>query len=148
MTDLVVVPLSPLAAAVKARLDTIPNATGFLSEAVDVPTIAQGDKRAKPYWVFHPGDGDPLVEPDLGDSAVELAWSFSVTLAAGLQEDLLQLADRAKPLLFRWVPVVEGLVCGQLHTPPGFTAPLLLDRQVSPHRPYLVWQFTSIITSA
>lgn len=143
---LTVVPLSPLAAALKARLEAIANATVFVSEAVNVPVIRDGI--AKPYVVLHPGAGDPLPEPDLADAGVDLAWLFSVTCAAGLTGDLLQLVDRVNAGLFRWVPVVEGLVCGQLHTPPGFSAPLLLDRTVSPHRPYVPLQFTSLITAA
>lgn len=148
MTDLVVVPLRPVAAAVKARLEGIGNVIVYDSEATGVPTIASGDQRAKPYVVFNPGVGDPMPEPDLGDQAVDLAWSFSVTCAAGLLEDLLALVDRVNASLFRWTPLVEGLVCGQLHTPPGYSAPQLLDRSVMPHRPYVVLQFTSLITSA
>jgi hypothetical protein len=141
------VELRPLAAAVKAQLETVANATGYVNEAVAVPLLANGDGRVEPYWVFHPGGGDPEIERDLADCAVELDWAFQVTCGAGFVEDLQALVDRVNVALFRWVPLVDGLVCGPLRPPPGFRPPLLLDRTVSPHRPYMPLQFTSLITA-
>lgn len=142
-----VVSLPEVSAAVMARLGTVSNATGFEGEAVNVPLIPGGDGRAKPYWVYRPGAGDPAVEPDLGDCAVELAWSMSLTCAAGTVEDLLHLVDRVNTALYRWIPTVAGYVCGPLRPPPGFRTSVQLDRSTTPHRPFMVLEFGSIITA-
>lgn len=148
MTTPVVVSLRDLYLAVMARLATIPNVDHvYETEAKDVALLDHGDGLAAPYLVFHPGAGDPGIEQDLADTNVVLDWRFQVTCAAGLTEDLLELVDRTNTALYRWIPVVDGLICGQLHMPPGFQVGIQLDRQITPHRPFLPLQFTSTITA-
>lgn len=125
----------------------LPNVPGYVTEAVDVPLIANSDGRTVPYWVLHPYAPSTDAEPDLADTVVDGEWMFQVTAAAGLTDDLTALVDRIHAALYRWVPASAGLVIGQLKPPPGYQAPALLDRDVTPHRPYMPLQYQALVTT-
>jgi hypothetical protein len=136
-----------MADSVVARLAELTHDQAYETEAKDVPLL-ENSSLAAPYYVVHFGAGDPVVEPDLAGCAVELDWDFQVTCAAGVTTDVLALVDRVMAKLFRWTPVVAGFSPGRLTVPPGYKPSVQLDRQVTPHRPYVALQFTSIITTA
>lgn len=99
-----------------------------------VGTTVDQARRIAPYVVAFPGAGDPIVEPDLAETADELAWPLRLVVAAGYEEDLLDAVDRVHAWLFRWSPVVDGIVCGRFTTPPGFAAGVRRFDQVTPIR--------------
>lgn len=138
-----------LAAAVKARLDTVTNATHWLGEPTDpLPTIAGSDGRVQPYTILWAGAGTPTLEQDAADTAVDLDWLIQVTCAGGYVDDVLALVTRVDAALYRWAPTVDGLVCGPLRPPTGFDpGPVRLDRDVTPHRPFVPLQYRSTITA-
>lgn len=125
----------------------LPSVLGYVTEATDVPVIANSDGRAVPYWVLHPFAPSTDAEPDLADTVVDGWWMFQITAAAGLTVDLTVLVDRLHAALYRWVPAVDGLVVGQLKPPPGYRPPVLLDRDVTPHRPYAPLQYQALVTT-
>lgn len=125
----------------------LPNVPWYVTEATDVPLIPNSDGRAVPYWVLHPMAPSTDAEPDLADTVVDAYWMFQVTCAAGATADLTALMDRVHAALYRWVPSVAGLVVGQLKPPPGYQPPVLLDRDVTPHRPYAPLQYQALITT-
>ena len=134
--------------AVTDRLEgQLPGVPGWVTEAGDVPTIPNSDGRVVPYWVLHASAPSTDAEPDLADTVVDGWWLFQVTAAAGLTVDLTVLVDRIHAALYRWVPAVPGLVVGQLKPPPGYQAPVLLDRDVTPHRPYAPMQYQALIAT-
>lgn len=104
--------------------------------------------RVAPYVVAFGGGGRPDVEPDLGDSAVDLDWGLQLVCAAGFINDVLQLADRIHDHLFRWAPVVAGVVVGELRPPTGYD-PGVVRRfdQVKPIRFELPLQYRLIATT-
>lgn len=133
-----------LAAAVDARLRAeIAGVTGYRTEAVDVPIVANSNGRAAQYWVLTVSAGTPTDQQDLGDSVVDLDWLIQVTAAAGDEDDVLELVQRIDAALHRWAPTVSDLVCGPLRPPPGYDALLQLDRSVQPHRPFVPLQYGS-----
>lgn len=162
MTTVPVVSRRTLLGTVYARLrDQVPAASGYVTEAGQVPPYDGNDGKfeavptvdtaghVKPYWVLVGGAGDPIVDRDLGDTVVELDWPLTVTCAAGWAADLLELAGDVHTALFRWAPDLgAGYSAGPFRPPPGFQAPSLLDRDVTPHRPYLQLQFTTLITAS
>lgn len=140
-----------VARAVAERLATIPTAPtyfGAVGRRVD-GTLDQGpqpkgpdDPRVQPYAVLFPGFGGPGEEPDLGEAHTDLVIPFPVTVAGGDPEDVLALADRVHALLWRWAPGPLGsdgarFIAGPLRTPPGYRAELLVDRVITPHRPFV-----------
>lgn len=138
-----------LTATVHARLaGTVTHATGYVGEADDVPLIANSDRRAAPYWVLHPALGSEDAELDLGDTLQAVDWPIQVTCAAGYTDDLQALVDRVHDALYRFEMTIPGLVCGPFRPPPGYAAPFLLDRDVTPHRPYVPLQYVAPITLA
>lgn len=128
--------------------DTVSNAKQYVSEADDVPLIPGSDGRVVPYYVVHPAVGSIDAELDLADTIVAIDWPVQVTCAAGYVLDLPALVDRVHAALYRWEPAVTGLVCGPFAPPPGYQAPFLLDRDISPHRPYVPLQYVTSITTA
>lgn len=138
-----------LTGAVFDRLQaTVTHAKGYVSEADNPPLVAGGDGRPAPYWVLHPSFGSEGAELDLGDSIVAVDWPIGVTCVAGYPDDLQALVDRVHAALYRWEPAVTGLVCGPFRPPPGYQAPFLLARDVTPHRPYVPLQYVAPITAA
>lgn len=144
----------PLALAVATRLAGVTNATGYFGQVgpmnglpgvtgtpADPPPKSTDDARVKPYFVMFPGIGLPGDEPDLGDTLVDLDWSFGVTVAGGDIQDVLALVDRIDALLYRWAPTVAGFQCGPLRYPPGRDVPLLLDQAFKPVRHYAPLQY-------
>lgn len=144
---LTTVPYAQLVAAVRTRLATVTNATGYDLEAVDVPLQPNSGGRAAPYWVLTPGLGSPGSELDLGDTTVDVDWLIQVTCAAGNTDDLTLLVDRVHVALFRWAPTVSGLVCGPFKPPPGYRPEVQTDRSVTPHRPFVPLQYVAPITA-
>lgn len=138
-----------LTAAVQARLaDAVTDAQRYTSEADKVPLIPDSDGRAVAYYVLHPTSGSEDGELDLGDTVTAIDWGIQVTCAAGYVLDLQALVDRVHAAMYRWEPTVDGLVCGPFRPPPGYSAPFLLDRDVTPHRPYVPLQYVAPITAA
>lgn len=133
-----------LTAAVFGRLQTVANATHFLGEPGVIPMEAG---YATPYTCLWPGLGNPDVELDLADTTVDLSWDLAITCAAGFTTDVTALVDRVMTALYRWSPAVDGLVCGPLRPPDGYAPAMLLDRDVTPHRPYTRLEFRSTITA-
>jgi len=148
VTTLTVVPRRLLIAAVQDRQQTITHAEHFLGEAVHVTKKSGGSGEVGPYTVLHPFPGGPPDEQDLGDAAVDLDWLFQITVASGDPEDIPALIDRVDAMFYRWIPTVEGLVCGPCKPPPGFQAgPILVDRDQSPHRFFVPLQYRTTITA-
>lgn len=138
---------SPLVAAVRARLLSVTNAVGYVTEPVNVPTTDQAG-HVVPYWVLHASTGTPSPEQDLGDTAVDLDWWIQVTCAGAFPDDVHALVTRVDAALYRWEPTVPGYACGRLVPPPGYApGPLLLDRTVTPFRPFAALQFQTRITA-
>lgn len=150
MTVTAVIDRKALADAVAARLrDELPDVTGFQGEAVDVPLAPDGDGRALPYWVLHVSPGGPTDQQDLGDTVIDLDWSFQITCAAGEEADVQALMSDVDAVIYRWRPTVDGLVCGPCKPPFGFTGiPIQRDRSVTPHRPFVPLQYVTTITAS
>lgn len=91
-------------------------------------------RRVAPYAVVFAGGGNPLVEPDLARTSDELEWPLRGVVAAGYEDDLLDAYDRLHTHLFRWSPVVDGIVCGRYEPPPGYDPAVRRFDQVSPIR--------------
>lgn len=142
-----------LADAVLARLrDQIPAAsstpptTGYLSKPVDVPRL-DGEGHVQRYWVLHPFHGTPSPEQDLADTAVDLDWPFQVTVAAATPRACIELATLVDAALYRWTPLVTGMVCGRCHPPDGYDPGLPReDTTVTPSRYVLPLQFRTTTT--
>lgn len=139
-----------LADTVEARLrDQLPDVDGYQVEAIDVPLAEGGDGRIVPYWVLHVNPGGPTDEQDLGDTVIDLDWGFQITCAGGTPQDVQALVSDVDAAIFRWRPVVDGLVCGPCKPPLGFTGiPIQLDRSVTPHRPFTPLQYVTRITKS
>jgi hypothetical protein len=137
-----------LADAVETRLrDQLPDVEGYQGEAVDVPLADGGDGRVVPYWVLHVAPGGPTDQQDLGDTVIDLDWPFQITCAGGTEADVQALMSDVDAAIFRWRPVIAGLVCGPCKPPFGFTGiPIQLDRSVTPHRPFVPLQYVTTIT--
>lgn len=76
--------------------------------------------RIAPYVVVFGGIGNPLVEPDVADTADELDWTLHLLCAAAYAEDCLALVDRVHSRLFRAELVHADVVVGRLAPPPGY----------------------------
>lgn len=139
-----------LADAVEARLrDELPDVVGYQVQAVDVPLAEGGDGRVVPYWVLHVNPGGPTDQQDLGDTVIDLDWGFQITCAAGEPADVQALMSDVDAAISRWVPAVDGLVCGPCRPPVGFTGiPIQLDRSVTPYRPFVPLQYVTRITKS
>lgn len=139
-----------LADAVEARLrDQLADIVGYQGEAVDVPLAAGGDGRVVPYWVLHVSPGTPTDQLDLADTVVDLDWGFQITCAGGASADVQALMSDVDAVIFRWRPVLAGLVCGPCKPPLGFDpGPIRLDRSVTPHRPVVPLQYVTRITKS
>lgn len=139
-----------LADAVEARLrDQLPTVAGYVGEANDVPLAPNGDGRVLPYWVLHVASGGPTNQVDLGDCGIDLDWPFQITCAGGTTDDVTALLSDVDAVIFRWRPVVDGLVCGPCRPPLGFTGtPIQIDRSVTPHRPFMPLQYLTTITKS
>lgn len=149
MTGLLVVDRNPLADAVEARLRAqVTGAHGFVGEPSKIPIKPGSDDRPEPYWVLHPWAGTPTGEDDLADTAVDLAWGFQLNVAGDSVYDVLGLLGKVDAALYRWTPVVEGLVCGRLKPPTGFDPgnPRRDDTE-KPHRFWLPLQYRTTVTA-
>lgn len=143
-----------LADAVDARLrDQLPGVQGYQGEAVDVPRLptaggdANTDGLVVPYWVLHVSPGTPGPELDLADTVVDIDWGFTITCAGAFVADVQALMSDVDAAIFRWRPIVAGLVCGPCKPPFGFTpGPIRPDRTFTPHRPYVPLEYVSHIT--
>lgn len=133
------VPRMALAAAVKARLETLAGVTVYDGEVPSrPPVIPDGTGRVMPYVVIYPSPGRPHDDADLGECNDDLDWTVQVTCAAGHVRDLLDLVDRVHSLLHRWAPVVDGVNVGRLQWPRGYDAgPSRRDEDVDPPRHFL-----------
>lgn len=149
-----------LANAIATRLSTVTNAVGYYGQigrpltipapggwVADPPEKSATDKRVKPYFVLYPGAGAPTDEQDLGMSGEDLTALVQVTVAGGDVEDVLALVDRVDAALLRWAPSIEGVVAGFLWPPTGYSPPQLIDRTVTPHRPYVPLQYQLTATT-
>lgn len=136
-----------LVEAAWAQLQSVSDQTAFLGEATEAPLIGGSSSHVAPYTVLYPGAGTPTVEVDMGDTAVDLEWLIQITCSAGYTRDLAALVTRVDAAFYRWVPVLDGVVCGPLKPPPGFQQLQLLDRDVSPHRPYVPLQYRTTVTA-
>lgn len=76
--------------------------------------------RIAPYVVAFGGVGNPVVEPDVGDTADELDWTLHLLVAAGYAADCLDAVDRVHAQLFRAELVHAGVVVGRLAPPLGY----------------------------
>lgn len=142
-----VIPRSPIVAAVMARLNAVPNAVGYETQPINVPTTDAAGHVA-PYWVLHTSTGTPSPEQDVAETAVDLDWWIQITCAGAFPADVTALVTRIDAALYRWEPAVTGFVCGRLVPPPGFDpGPLRLDRDVQPYRPFTVLQYQTRITA-
>lgn len=145
--------------AVAAHLAGVTNATGYYGQVgrplpgvdpatvpADPPPKSPTDPRVRPYFIVYPTAGVPGPDPDLADVADDLTLPLRITAAAGDVEDLLGLIDRIETRLHRWTPTVVGLALGRVVHPIGYAAPpILLGRDVNPHRHYtsLTYQVTA-----
>lgn len=108
---------------------------------------SKSDQRVRPYFIVFPGAGTPGPENDVGDSLIDLATAFQVTVAGGDIDDVLALTDRVHELLFRWAPGVLGtapdfFTAGPLRVPPGYDpGPVRTDTGVKPQRLYVPLQY-------
>jgi len=136
-------------AAVTARLTS--QLTGVLRydlEAVDVPLIPGSGSRVQPYYVLTPFPGGPSGEDDLADTLVDIEFSCQITCVAAEVGDLMSLVTRVDAAMLRWSATIPGLGCGRFRPPPGYQPPTLLDRTVTPHRPYVPLQYGARVFSA
>lgn len=138
-----------LNAALWDQLATVSGATKWAGEpTLPLPLVPGSDGRVAPYLVFWPSFGTPSDEQNLNDTSVDVDWLIQVTCAAGTDDAVAALATRVDAALYRWVPVINGLVCGPMKPPSGYDpGPIRLDRNVNPHRPFLPLQYRSIITA-
>jgi len=132
-----------MADAVEARARTVANAHGYVLEAGDVPRVEGGDGRVEPYWVLTVSPGAPTPEQDVAATVDDLDWLIQFTVAGGWAADVQDLAARLHASLYRWAPTVAGVVCGPLAPPPGYLPLIQLDRQFTPHRPFVPLQYVS-----
>lgn len=140
-----------------ARLRTIPGPgpviTVFEGEVPGKPPLLKvganvdQSRRVAPYVVAFASGGNPLVEPDLGDTADELAWSLRLVVAAGFEADLLDAADRIHAWLFRWSPTINGTQCGPLKPPPGYDPAVRRFDEIDPIRFEMPLQYQLIATT-
>lgn len=134
--------------AAKARLATVTHATHCVGEPDEtLPVISSSDGRVQPYTVLYPGTGGPSLEQNLADNTVDLEWLIQITCAAGYVDDVMALATRVDAAFYRWAPTITGLVCGPFRPPTGYQPPMLLDRDNTPHRPFVPLQYTARITA-
>lgn len=130
-----------------ARLQTVTHATACLGEPTD-PLPADGDGYVQPYTILWPGAGTLTLEQNIADTSVDLDWLIQITCAAGYVEDLQALVTRVDAAFMRWIPDLPGLVCGPFKPPPGYDpGPMRLDRDETPHRPFLPLQYRCTITA-
>lgn len=132
------------------RLQGVTGASAWLGEpdVEPLPQIPDSDGRVKPYTILWPGAGTPTLELDAADTAVDLEWTIQITCAAGYPEDLVALVGRVDAAFYRWIPSLTGLVCDRFRPPPGYDpGPIRLDRDVTPHRPWLPLQYRTTITA-
>jgi len=124
--------------SVQARAQTLSGVTVYRSEVEDNPPRLSGDDRVAPYLVLYPFPGNPGPAGDLGDTAVDLDYTFQATCVAGYSRDCEHLVDLVHPLYFCWTPTVTGLGPSQIGTfkpPPGYDpGPVRIDRTISPPR--------------
>lgn len=143
--------------ATAARLDAIPSSgpkiTVYRGEVPTSPPLLAVDstvdpaRRVAPYVVLFGGAGNPIVQPDLAETADELDWSARLVVAAGYENDLLDAVDRIHAWLFRWTPAIDGTVCGRFTTPPGFDAAVRRFDQVQPIRFEMPLQYHLVATT-
>lgn len=116
-----------------AHLQTLPGAgpaveiyRGEIPDPTKVPLLpgpggaADPSGRIAPYVVLFGGTGNPLVEPDVADTADELSWTLHGLCVAGHVEDCLHLVDRVHSRLFRAELAHADVVVGRLVPPPGY----------------------------
>lgn len=127
----------PIFTALAAHLRTIPGLAVYdTGEISTEPAKLDGGPvgRIAPYAVPYadPGQLDP--NPSIEAVPADFVWSGQVTFAAGLQNDLLALLDLAIPALSLWSPSIDGLSCGLLRPPDGFSARVRRIDTVRPPR--------------
>ncbi len=135
--------------AIATRLTGVTNATGYYGQigrpltlpapvdwVADPPVKSAQDPSIKPYLILHPGPGIDGPDLALGETFDGIGLDFDVRAAAGDIDDLLALVDRIDARLLGWVPVLSGVVFGQVTRFPGYRPPLLPDKTVSPERQF------------
>lgn len=143
---------------------SISPSTGLTPDATppaDPPAKPDGSRRVQPYFVLFPGaGGTPFddTERSIGahhDPFVDLEFPIAITVAGGDPDDVLALVDRLEALLYGWSPgwvsqsdswdpeddTEPRIHVGPLRRPPGYQAPLLTDKQFTPHRFYVPLQY-------
>lgn len=119
------------------------------STPLDPPAKGNGDDRVQPYYVLFPDAGRPTEEQDLADSYVDLLWPIRITAAGGDAEDVLELVDGIEAALYRWAPDIPDAVVGPFqHPDDGYDAPMLTDRDVTPHRIFIPLRYQLTATAA
>lgn len=129
-----------------AQLAAVENQKAYPGEASNV--AADSDGRVEPYTCLWPSTGDPDVEMDLADEAVDLMWDIAITAVAADVETVMALIDRVDAAFYRWEPVIGGLVVGPFRPPSGYEAQILPDRTVNPHRMFALLQYRTTITAS
>jgi hypothetical protein len=141
-----------------ARLQGLPGPTAvtvYRGEVPEHPPVARDaasgpdpSGRVAPYVVLFDGAGPTNLEPDLGGRNEDLLWSPQIIIAAGFSADCVQLVDQVCAWVYRWSPVIPGLVAGGLEPPAGFDPGVVrIDRAVSPPRFFLPTQWRLVVTT-
>jgi len=144
-----------LGRAVATRLTGVTNATGYYGQIgarngldptvaapADPPAKSPTDPRAAAYFIVFPGAGAPGGEDSLDETVVDLDWPVQITAAGGDTDDVLALVDRIDALLYRWAPATtNGVICGPLRTPPGYSPLLFPDDAQNPRRFFVPLQY-------
>lgn len=131
--------------AVMARLESEVVGVAVYRGMVDgaAATVVGSNGRVRRYVTLWPSPGTPGTENDLGDSIVDVDWLIQVTCVAAEVDDTLQTAGDVHQVLFRWAPVITGVVTGGFRVPPGYDpGPIRVDTDMTPARYYLPLQFT------
>lgn len=150
-----------VAAAIGARLATIPTATGYYGQIgrplpganpllvpADPPAKGAHDLRVQPYFIFYPGAGGDGPDASVSGCETHATIPFAITAAGGDTDDVLALLARIHDALHHWTPTVSGHVCGRITHPVGYVAgPLLTDATYSPSRIYKRVEYQLTVTT-
>lgn len=135
---------------VEDRLNTLSRVRVYVGE-VDgkAPTKPDDSGRVSRHLILHPGTGRPTADADdVAQTHVDRLWSFQVNCVAGWTSDCALLGDDVWDLLYRWVPVLDGLEFGQVKPPGGFDpGPPRPEKDVKPTRFFLPLQWQVPVTT-